>query len=111
MTGHIQGVATRFEQAALPGFFRIWSGLHQLDFVLQQFYTELNGQELLWHFIKSQLIFATTVQLDCGDKNLTKTVATPWICPVIFFSPSVVIQIMILCHSGQRLSSIFLACR
>ena len=23
MTGHIQGVATRFEQAALPGFFRI----------------------------------------------------------------------------------------
>ena len=41
MTGHIQGVATRFEQAALPGFFRIWSGLHQLDLVLQQFYTEL----------------------------------------------------------------------
>ena len=41
MTGHIKGVATRFEQAALPGFFRIWSGLHQLDLVLQQFYTEL----------------------------------------------------------------------
>ena len=41
MTGHIQGVATRFEQAALPGFFRIWCGLHQLDLVLQQFYTEL----------------------------------------------------------------------
>ena len=41
MTGHIQGVATRFEQAALPGFFRIWSGLHQLDLVLQQFYTAL----------------------------------------------------------------------
>ena len=34
MTGHIQGVATWFEQAALPGFFRIWSGLHQLDPVL-----------------------------------------------------------------------------
>ena len=41
MTGHIKGVATRFEQAALPGFFRIWSGLHQLDLVLQQFYTAL----------------------------------------------------------------------
>ena len=39
MTGYIQGVATRFEQAALPGFFRIWCGLHQLDLVLQQFYT------------------------------------------------------------------------
>ena len=41
MTGHIQGVATRFEQAALPRFFRIWCGLHQLDLVLQQFYTTL----------------------------------------------------------------------
>ena len=41
MTGHIQGVATRFEQAALSRFLRIWSGLHQLDFVLQQFYNEL----------------------------------------------------------------------
>ena len=41
MTGHIQGVATRFEQAALPGYFRILGGLHQLDLVLQQIYTEL----------------------------------------------------------------------
>ena len=41
MTGHIQGVATRFAQAALPGCFRIWCGLHQLDLVLQQFYTAL----------------------------------------------------------------------
>ena len=44
MTGHIQGFATRFEQAALPGFFRIWCGLHQLDLVLQQFYTELTDK-------------------------------------------------------------------
>ena len=41
MTGHIQWVATRFEQAALPGFFRIWCGLYQLHLVLQLFYTEL----------------------------------------------------------------------
>ena len=41
MTGHIQGVATRFEQAILPEFFRIWCGLHQLDLVLWWFYTEL----------------------------------------------------------------------
>jgi hypothetical protein len=41
MTGHIQGVATTFEQAVLPGFCRIWCGLHQLDLFLQQFYIEL----------------------------------------------------------------------
>ena len=41
MTGHIQGVATRFEQAALPGYFRIGCGLHQLGLVLQQSYTAL----------------------------------------------------------------------
>ena len=34
MTGRIQGVATRFDQAALPGFFRIWCGLHQIDLKL-----------------------------------------------------------------------------
>ena len=28
MTGHIQGVTTRFEQAALSGFFRIWCDSH-----------------------------------------------------------------------------------
>ena len=39
ITGHIQGVSTRFEQAVLPGYSRIWCGLHQLDLVLQQFYT------------------------------------------------------------------------
>ena len=37
MTGQIQGVATRIEQAALPGFLRILCGLYQLDLVLQQF--------------------------------------------------------------------------
>ena len=41
MTGHIQGVATRFALAVLPGYFRIWCGLHQLDLALQQFYTAL----------------------------------------------------------------------
>lgn len=41
MTGRIQGVATRFEQAALPGFYRIWCGLHQLDIKLQAFFVSL----------------------------------------------------------------------
>jgi hypothetical protein len=38
MTGRVSGVATRFEQVAKPGFFRIWCGLHQLDLVLQAFF-------------------------------------------------------------------------
>ena len=41
MTGHFQGNTSRFEQPSLPAFLRIWCGLHQLDLVLQQFYTEL----------------------------------------------------------------------
>ena len=35
MTGRAQGVATRFERVADPGFFRLWCGLHQLDIVLK----------------------------------------------------------------------------
>lgn len=45
MIGRIQGVATRFEQAALPGFFRIWSGLHQRDITLQSFFVSLMGEQ------------------------------------------------------------------
>ena len=45
MTGRIQGVATRFDQAALPGFFRIWCGLHQLDLKLQSFFVSLMGEQ------------------------------------------------------------------
>ena len=41
MTGRLQGVATRFEQVAKPGFFRLWCGLHQLDIVLQHFFLKL----------------------------------------------------------------------
>lgn len=35
MTGRYQGVVTRFEQLALPGFFRIWCAAHQLDLAVQ----------------------------------------------------------------------------
>ena len=38
MTGRVQGVGTRFEQASKTGFFRLWCGLHQLDIVLQAFF-------------------------------------------------------------------------
>ena len=45
MTGRVQGVATRFEQVAKPGFFRLWCGLHQLDIVLQAFFKAIMNEE------------------------------------------------------------------
>lgn len=45
MTGRVQGVATHFEQAALPGFYRIWCGLHQLDIKLQSFFVSLMDEQ------------------------------------------------------------------
>ena len=47
MTGHIGGVATLFEQAALPGFYRIWCGLHQLDLKLRSFYEKLMDKKFV----------------------------------------------------------------
>jgi len=35
MVGHHSGAVTRLERLALPGFFRIWCGAHQLDLVVQ----------------------------------------------------------------------------
>ena len=41
MTGQFRGVASRFGNVALPGFYRIWCALHQLDLVLQRLYNSL----------------------------------------------------------------------
>jgi hypothetical protein len=41
MTGQYCGVASRFGNAALPGFYRVWCALHQLDLVLQRLYNSL----------------------------------------------------------------------
>ncbi|KAI2514226.1 hypothetical protein MHU86_119 [Fragilaria crotonensis] len=41
MTGQYRGVASRFGNAALPGFYRVWCALHQLDLVLQRLYNSL----------------------------------------------------------------------
>jgi hypothetical protein len=38
MTGRVQGVVTRIQQACAPGLIRIWCGLHQLDLVMQRVY-------------------------------------------------------------------------
>jgi hypothetical protein len=41
MTGHRQGIASRLERVALPGFYRVWCAIHQLDLVLQKLYSSL----------------------------------------------------------------------
>ena len=38
MTGRHQGVVTRIQRVAHPGFMRIWCGAHQLDLCMQSFY-------------------------------------------------------------------------
>lgn len=35
MTGRLQGAVTRFENATLPGFYRIWCGADQLDLIMK----------------------------------------------------------------------------
>ena len=75
----IQGVAIRFEQAALPGFFIIWCGLHQLDLVLQQFYAELMDKS--FYGILTDLISYLQQQFNliAEMKTKAKTVAdTRW---------------------------------
>jgi len=41
MTGQRQGIASRLQNVALPGFYRVWCAIHQLDLVLQKLYNSL----------------------------------------------------------------------
>ena len=47
MTGHLQGVVTRMEQAADHEIYRVWCGLHQLDLVMKRGYNGLMDGELV----------------------------------------------------------------
>ena len=38
MTGRRQGMITRIQRIAKPGFMRVWCGAHQLDLCMQLFY-------------------------------------------------------------------------
>ena len=79
MTGHVQGVATRFEQAPLPGFFRIWCGLHQLDLVLQQFYAALMDKSFYGILTNPISYLQQQFNLIAKMKTKAKTVAdTRW---------------------------------
>jgi hypothetical protein len=41
MVGAVRGVSTRLELVALPGFIRVWCGVHQLDLVMQKVFKSL----------------------------------------------------------------------
>lgn len=60
-TVHIQGVVTRFEQAALPCLFRMWCGLHQLDIKLQRFFVSLMG-EPFYSILNSHVVGCVSAQ-------------------------------------------------
>ena len=41
ITRHRQGIASCLQNVALPGFYRVWCAIHQLDLVLQKLYKSL----------------------------------------------------------------------
>lgn len=45
MTARVQDIATRFEQAALRGYQRVWCGLQQLDIKEQAFFVFLMDEK------------------------------------------------------------------
>ena len=45
MTGRFSGCVTRFQNAAKPGFIRVWCGAHQLNIVLQDVYVHFGDDE------------------------------------------------------------------
>lgn len=45
MTGQLSGVTIRFQQVVKSGFIRVWCGAHQLDIVLQKFYSAFGDEE------------------------------------------------------------------
>ena len=78
-SSHVIQITTRFELDALPGFFRIWWGLHQLDLVLQQFCTELMNNS--FYSILTNLISYLRQQFNliAEMKTKAKTIAdTQW---------------------------------
>jgi hypothetical protein len=41
MAGQQQGIASRLQNVSLPGFYRVWCEIHQLDLVLQKLYNSV----------------------------------------------------------------------
>ena len=78
MTGRIQGVATRFEEAAMNPIYRIWCWLHQLDLVLQKVYCELMNETFyqtattLISFLRRQYNLHTTMGTTCPALSDTR---------------------------------------
>ena len=63
MTGHLQGVVTRMEQAADYEVYHVWCGLYQLDLVMKYSYSGLMSGEVV-------SILVALVTYLCAQPNL-----------------------------------------
>jgi hypothetical protein len=48
MTGHRQDIASRLQNVSLPGFYRVWCAIYQVDLVLQKLYKSLCNDSFVW---------------------------------------------------------------
>jgi hypothetical protein len=80
MTGSHRGAVTFIERACLPGFYRAWCGLHQLDLVVQRAVSTLLGEEFytsltsLIGYLRRQMTFVAYMKAKCP-----RVVTTRWL--------------------------------
>jgi hypothetical protein len=90
MTGRVQGLVSRLEQACTSDIIRIWCGLHQLDLVMQRVYKPALQNELyrvltalIGHLWQQQTLIAE-MQSTCPKVADTcwasMYIATSWLC-------------------------------
>jgi hypothetical protein len=90
MTGRVQGLVSRLEQACTSDIIRIWCGLHQLDLVMQRVYKPALQNEfyrvltaLIGHLWRQQTLIAE-MQSTCPKVADTcwasMYIATSWLC-------------------------------
>ena len=80
MTGRHSGVITYLQQAALPNFFCIWCGAHQLDLVMESVYNKLLKDDFF--SLLTALIGYLRVQqllVSCMGTVCPKVVLTRWL--------------------------------
>jgi hypothetical protein len=90
MTGRIKGLATRIQDLASPGFYRVWCLLHQVDLVMQkEFMRLMNGSffticTALIGFLRRQYLFIDATKSKCPDLSKTRWLSmwrfAEWMC-------------------------------
>jgi hypothetical protein len=76
MTGSHRGAVTFNERACLPGFYRAWCGLHQLDLEVQRAVSTLLEEEFysspisLTGYLRRQMAFVEDMKATCLYSSL-----------------------------------------